>query len=133
MITFQEEPDPIFLAIVDGALVHVREVHLARYKKEYRPTRTERQELEGSYREHFPELAPLFTRLELVRLIDRLRRAHGDQRPRFELYDLEADPHEARNLADDPGHARPLADLQAKLKAFQLRTGDPWRSKWEYE
>jgi hypothetical protein len=36
----------IFLAIGDEALVHVREVHLARYKKENRPTRAERQELE---------------------------------------------------------------------------------------
>jgi hypothetical protein len=87
MIAFQDEPDPIFLAIVDEALAHVREVHLVHYKKEYRPTRAERQELEESYRDLFPELAPLFTRVELVRLIDRLRRAHHDRRRRFELTD----------------------------------------------
>jgi N-sulfoglucosamine sulfohydrolase len=55
------------------------------------------------------------------------------QRPRFELYDLEADPHEVRNLAAAPEHAALLAELEARLKLFQERTGDPWRSKWEYE
>ncbi len=87
MIAFQDEPDPIFLTIVDEALVHAREVQLVHYKKEYRPTRAEQQELEESYRALFPELAPLFTRLEVVRLIDRLRRAHRDRRRRFELTD----------------------------------------------
>jgi N-sulfoglucosamine sulfohydrolase len=54
-------------------------------------------------------------------------------RPAFELYDLEADPDEVRNLASDPAHAQTLARLQAKLKAFQKSTGDPWILKWEYE
>jgi hypothetical protein len=87
MIPFQDEPDPIFLAIVDEALAHVREVHLVHFKKEYRPTRAERQELEESYRDLFPELAPFFTRREFVQLIDRLRRAHREKRRRFELTD----------------------------------------------
>ncbi len=54
-------------------------------------------------------------------------------RPRFELYDLEADPHEVRNLADDPQHQDKLAALKAKLKAFQQRTKDPWLLKWDRE
>jgi N-sulfoglucosamine sulfohydrolase len=55
------------------------------------------------------------------------------QRPRFELYDLTADPHEVKNLADDPRHAMVLEELKNKLKEFQKRTQDPWISKWEYE
>jgi N-sulfoglucosamine sulfohydrolase len=55
------------------------------------------------------------------------------QRPKYELYDLNADPHEVRNLADDPKHATTLKELQAKLKAFQERTGDPWIVKHRYE
>jgi N-sulfoglucosamine sulfohydrolase len=55
------------------------------------------------------------------------------KRPRFELYDLENDPHEVVNLADDPGHAGVLKEYQARLKDFQERTGDPWILKWEYE
>ena len=54
-------------------------------------------------------------------------------RPRFELYDLEKDPDEVVNLAGEPGHAAVLEELQAKLKAFQKRTGDPWILKWDYE
>jgi hypothetical protein len=87
MIVFQDEPDPVFLSIVDEALAHVQEVHLLRYRRGYRPTSAERRELEESYREVFPELVPLFTRRELVRVIDRLQRASRDERPRDELTD----------------------------------------------
>jgi hypothetical protein len=87
MIVFQDDPDAIFLAIVDEALAHTREVHLVRYREGYRPTRAERRELEESYRDLFPELVPLFTRRELVRVIDRLRRASRDARRRYELTD----------------------------------------------
>jgi hypothetical protein len=87
MIVFQDAPDAIFLAIVDEALAHVREVHLLHYRTGYRPTRAERRELEDSYRDLFPELVPLFTRRELVRVIDRLRRANRDEGRRYELTD----------------------------------------------
>ncbi|MBX7255262.1 MAG: sulfatase [Candidatus Hydrogenedentes bacterium] len=55
------------------------------------------------------------------------------KRPAFELYDLESDPNETNNLADDPAHAEVLADLKSKLKSFQERTRDPWILKWERE
>jgi len=54
-------------------------------------------------------------------------------RPKFELYDLENDPHEVDNLADDPHHQRVLTELKTRLKAFQKRTKDPWIVKWKYE
>ena len=54
-------------------------------------------------------------------------------RPRFELYDLQADPDEVRNLATDPRYRNELTRMQAKLKAFQRQTRDPWVSKWEFE
>ena len=54
-------------------------------------------------------------------------------RPAFELYDLVNDPHEAKNLADDPKYAEVLGMLKDELKAFQKRTGDPWLLKWERE
>lgn len=52
-------------------------------------------------------------------------------RPAFELYDLQSDPDEAKNLAADPKHKGELERLQAKLKEFQKRTADPWLLKWE--
>jgi N-sulfoglucosamine sulfohydrolase len=54
-------------------------------------------------------------------------------RPKFELYDLQNDPHEVKNLADDPQHKDTLDRMKAKLKAFQKQTKDPWILKWEYE
>ncbi|MCA9260159.1 MAG: heparan N-sulfatase, partial [Planctomycetales bacterium] len=54
-------------------------------------------------------------------------------RPPFELYDLENDPFEARNLADMQEHASTLKRLQTKLRDFQRSTNDPWISKWSYE
>lgn len=54
-------------------------------------------------------------------------------RPAFELYDIETDPHERYNLADDSQHAEVLKEYKAKLKAFQEQMDDPWVMKWEYE
>jgi N-sulfoglucosamine sulfohydrolase len=55
------------------------------------------------------------------------------QRPKFELFDLKADPHEGHNLADDPKHQELLAEMIDELKAFQANTNDPWAIKWKYE
>ena len=54
-------------------------------------------------------------------------------RPKFELYDLQNDPHEINNLADDPSCAETLENLKRKLAGFQERTKDPWVLKWKYE
>lgn len=54
-------------------------------------------------------------------------------RPRFELYDLQADPGETTNLADRPEGAELVRSFCDRLKAFQERTKDPWLHKWEYE
>jgi N-sulfoglucosamine sulfohydrolase len=56
-----------------------------------------------------------------------------EHRPQFELFDLESDPYEIHNLADDPASQQTLVTLKEKLKKFQQRTGDPWRIKWEHE
>jgi N-sulfoglucosamine sulfohydrolase len=55
------------------------------------------------------------------------------QRPRFELYDIEADPSEIHNLAEKPEHAPTLAKLLAELKQYQKQTNDPWLLKYERE
>ena len=54
-------------------------------------------------------------------------------RPKFELYDISADPHESKNLAADPQFAKVLEEYTAKLKKFQEATQDPWVLKWKYE
>ena len=54
-------------------------------------------------------------------------------RPREELYDLQADPHETRNLAGDTNHAKLVADLRARLLEWQEKTNDPWLIKYTHE
>ncbi|HVJ47329.1 MAG TPA: sulfatase [Luteolibacter sp.] len=54
-------------------------------------------------------------------------------RPRFELYDTEADPWEFNNLAGKPEHRETLESLKLSLKQFQDKTNDPWLLKWERE
>lgn len=41
------------------------------------------------------------------------------------MYHVETDPHETRDLADDPAHADTRAGLEAALRAEQRRRGDP--------
>jgi len=46
------------------------------------------------------------------------------RKPVKELYDLEKDPHEIHNLADDPAYAEKLKELEEALFAWQLSIGD---------
>ena len=54
-------------------------------------------------------------------------------RPEFELYDLEQDPYETRNLAEMAEYSGELELLKKKLYAFQERTHDPWILKWQHQ
>ncbi|MGA0556105.1 sulfatase [Larkinella sp. VNQ87] len=62
----------------------------------------------------------------------RSRQAY-EQRPAFELYDLEKDPQERVNLAKSKAHQAIFNTLLASLKQFQEQTNDPWRVKWRHE
>jgi len=54
-------------------------------------------------------------------------------RSEFELYDLENDPYETRNLAEVDGYQGEFEIMKQKLRDFQQRTNDPWIVKWEHE
>lgn len=48
-----------------------------------------------------------------------------EHRPTVRLHDLMFDPHEARNLADDPSKATIRADLAKRLERWMIETDDP--------
>ena len=45
-------------------------------------------------------------------------------RPAEELYDVQKDTYELRNLADDPAHAETLKQLRGELDRWMIDTGD---------
>ncbi|MEO0476305.1 MAG: hypothetical protein AAF085_10125, partial [Planctomycetota bacterium] len=45
-------------------------------------------------------------------------------RPTFELYNIDADPHQLNNLAEDEKHADRLSDMHDQLKAWMKSQGD---------
>jgi arylsulfatase A-like enzyme len=47
------------------------------------------------------------------------------RRPAAELYDVNADPHQVRNLAADPAHAGTVRRLHEQLTGYLRETGDP--------
>ena len=47
------------------------------------------------------------------------------KRPREELYDLRADPHQTKNVATDPAYDKTRANLERRLRNELERTGDP--------
>lgn len=75
MFLFQEQPDPIFLAIFREALEYVREVQLVQFREGHQPTQSQRKELDEFYETLYPELGPFFSRGQLIRVIDRLLEA----------------------------------------------------------
>jgi len=54
-------------------------------------------------------------------------------RPMLEFFDIDSDPHEIVNLAENPDYKKLLEKYVKKIKSFQSSTGDPWILKWEHE
>jgi N-sulfoglucosamine sulfohydrolase len=54
-------------------------------------------------------------------------------RPEYELYDLDKDPHELKNVANDSAYAPVLSDLKARLRKMMEETKDPWVVKFQHE
>jgi arylsulfatase A-like enzyme len=46
-------------------------------------------------------------------------------RPKDELYDLESDPEQLVNLAEEPAHAQRTADMRAQLRRWMEENADP--------
>ncbi len=55
---------------------------------------------------------------------DRWKLVYYPKNDKYQLFDLADDPYELKSLAGDPCHAAVLAELRAKLEAWQREVGD---------
>ncbi|MGH9846245.1 MAG: sulfatase family protein, partial [Blastocatellia bacterium] len=55
--------------------------------------------------------------------------ARSRQQP-WVLYDLEKDPYQLKNLANEPAAAPIRAEMEKRLSAWMKRTGDAWSYDW---
>jgi uncharacterized sulfatase len=103
----------------------IRSVRTARfnYIRNFRPELPYAQH--SSYKEVQYPMLPLMRLLHAEGKLTPVQAAFlASRRPPEELYDLETDPWETRNLATLPEHAATLRDLRAKLEEWMRATGD---------
>ena len=88
------------------------------------------------YKMPYPIALDIFTSLTYKNLLVRaqmrsptrwIRKLHQYYyRAQWELYDLDTDPKELKNLIDEPAYQRELKELRQELLAWQSTTDDPW-------
>lgn len=103
-------------------------------------TRTHKYIRNIAHKLDYPFASDLYNSLTWQGILKRGDKKMGNRRvesflhrPLEELYDLEKDPHELKNVAADPAYAAVLKDLRARLKEWQKKTRDPWLVKYRYE
>lgn len=92
-----------------------------KYLRNYQPDRPYYQDL--AYRRQMPLMQEIL-RLRAVDSLPALTRAWFGPKPVEELYDLQTDPLELRNLAPDPAYRPHLDRLRAEEQAWVRRTHD---------
>jgi N-sulfoglucosamine sulfohydrolase len=110
---------------MDPAIDCIRTVRDKRFKysRNYMPERPYVQFL--PYRDQMPLMQELF-RFRDENKLDSLQKLwFRKTKPDEELFDLETDPHEINNLADDPEYREVKDRLSRALDQWIIKTGDP--------
>ena len=113
----------------DETVDRIRTVRDARFRyiRNYYPDRPLLQL--NRYKEFTYPMIPLMRELQAEgRLTPVQARLLAPSRPEVELYDLEADPYEIDNLADDPAYAAKRAELTEALEAWIVESNDQGRT-----
>ncbi|MEW4527941.1 sulfatase [Maioricimonas sp. JC845] len=111
----------------DETVDHLRSVRTDRFKyiRNFLPGRPHLQP--NTYKDRKSILIALREAHQAGRLDDVQEQLFAPTRPEEELYDLDSDPHEIHNLADDPAWAGTLQAMRARLNRWVEETGDQGR------
>lgn len=103
----------------------IRAVRTERWKyiRNFEPDRSYSQ-LSSYKKSQYPVLTLMAVMHEQGRLKGPAAAWFAEARPAEELYDLDADPWEMNNLADDPDHGETLAQLRGELETWIEESGD---------
>ncbi|MFM1770152.1 MAG: Choline-sulfatase [Verrucomicrobiota bacterium] len=121
-------PEPAYLFgardRMDEAPDRIRYVRDRRYKylRNFEPERPYAQRID--YMEQMPTMQAWREAFAAGRLSGSSALFFAARKPAEELYDVETDPHEVRNLAGDPAQAGRLQAMRAALDDWIRRTGD---------
>ncbi len=109
----------------DGTVDRIRCVRTQRYKliRNYHPELPYMQ-FNGYKKLQYPLWSLINVLAETGELTEAQQHFIRKTRPQEELYDLQDDPYEVHNLADDDGHKSTLNDLRTRLDAWIDETGD---------
>ena len=107
----------------DYTIEHIRAVVTRRYKY-LRNFLTDRPYLQPQYRDGRPEMITWKRLRKEGKLMPAAAVFVGDARPAEELYDLQADPHEIRNLAGEAKHKAELDRHRKILQTWMKATDD---------
>ncbi|MBN1348775.1 sulfatase-like hydrolase/transferase [candidate division KSB1 bacterium] len=109
---------------MDERYDHIRAVRDQQFKyiRNFQPETPYAREI--AYMELMPTMREM-RRLNAEGKLDAIQKLFFRQtKPVEELYDIIADPHEIRNLADDPAYQAQLERLRGLLETWQTETGD---------
>jgi len=109
----------------DETVDHLRSVRTAQFKyiRNFLPSRPHLQP--NAYKdakEIVQRLRELHAQGKLPELTEKL--LFAPVRPPEELYDLQSDPHETRNLASSPHYGKTLEQMRARLERWMRETND---------
>ena len=79
----------------------------------------------GKTQSLYPAVFGYFSDAQRMIRTDRWKLIHYPKIDQYQLFDLDNDPFELKNLVADPSHANQLAVLQSQLRTWQDEVGDP--------
>lgn len=85
--------------------------------------------LTGRVASHHERIYGYFTDSQRMIRTDRWKLIRYPQADRWQLFDLQADPHETKNLAADPKHHQTFKRLREQLQTWRERMNDPVSSE----